>query len=223
MISRLQYLTQDLPNTSHSELAESACLAGVDWVQLRVKGKSYHEWLKIATEVQFICREYKVKLIINDNIYIAKEVKADGIHLGKTDISPAKARKVLGRYAIIGGTANTFGDIEYLADCEVDYIGLGPYNYTTTKENLSPVLGLNGYKRIMERCAINKIKIPVIAIGGITTEDVMPIMETKVYGIAVSSAINKSMDKAETIRQLQSRIKFSTATRSQKNEKIKNS
>ncbi len=215
-ISRLHYITQDLPNISHLKLAENACLAGIEWVQLRVKDKPYNEWLKVAAQVQSVCREHNVKLIINDNLDIAKEIKADGVHLGKTDVSPFKARKLLGTRAIIGGTANTFEDVEYLVNCEVDYIGLGPYNYTTTKENLSPILGLHGYKRIMERCATNKIKIPIIAIGGITTGDVMPIMETKIYGIAVSSAINKSTDAAETVRQMQSRIKFSIATRSSK-------
>ena len=190
MIARLQYITQDIESVSHQELATLACSAGVDWVQLRVKNKSYNEWLNIALKTEMICRKYHAKFIVNDNVGIAKAVKADGVHLGKTDMNPREARQELGSNVIIGGTANSFEDIQTLINTGVDYIGLGPFRFTSTKENLSPILGIEGYKNIIAECKKNGIRIPIIAIGGIKIEDVKPLMESGVYGIAVSSAIN---------------------------------
>ncbi len=206
-ISDFQYITQDMIDKSHHELAMATCIAGIDWVQLRVKNKSYAEWLDIALKTQMICRKYHAKFIVNDNVKIAKEAKADGVHLGKSDRSPAEARQILGTNAIIGGTANTFGDIKQLVNEGVDYIGLGPFRFTTTKENLSPVLGLTGYESIIKKCRKNGITIPIIAIGGIKTEDVKSVMETGVYGIAVSSAINKSTAISETVKRFQDNLK----------------
>lgn len=188
-ISRLHYITQEIPGKKHWELADEACRGGVRWVQLRIKNKSYDEWMDAALKTLTVCRKHGSKLIINDNVDIAKESKADGVHLGKTDVDPSLARKILGDDAIIGGTANTFSDIKELADKRVDYIGLGPFRFTTTKEKLSPVLAFAGYHRIMHQCTSEKISIPVIAIGGILKEDVMPLLQTGVYGVAVASSI----------------------------------
>jgi len=199
MISQLHYITQDVEDVSHQQLTLNACKAGVDWVQLRVKNKHHHEWVDIAWEVKKICHQYNVKLIINDNVSVAKIVNADGVHLGKTDADPLEARKELGENAIIGGTANTFDDIKTLAAKGVNYIGLGPYRFTSSKSNLSPILGLQGYNGILEQCRINNITTPVIAIGGIKTEDVNDLINAGVYGIAVSSAITLSKDIDNTV------------------------
>jgi len=96
MISSLHYITQDIAGTSHQQLTINACEAGIDWVQLRVKNSDHQEWLTIAMEVKEICGKYNVKLIINDNVAIAKIIKADGVHLGKADSDPLEARKELG-------------------------------------------------------------------------------------------------------------------------------
>jgi thiamine-phosphate pyrophosphorylase len=188
-ISRLHYITQEVPCKSPWQLADEACRGGARWVQLRIKNKSYDEWMDAALKTLAVCRKYGSKLIINDNVDIAKESKADGVHLGKTDMDLSMARKVLGEDVIIGGTANTFDDIKKLAGKRVDYIGLGPFRFTTTKEKLSPLLSLEGYRRIMDQCASEKISIPVIAIGGILKEDVMPLLQTGAYGVAVASSI----------------------------------
>lgn len=208
IISHLHYITQDVNGIDHSQLALNACMAGVDWVQLRVKNRSYNDMLDIALKTEIICRKHNAKLIINDNVILAKAVKADGVHLGKTDMSPREARQILGANAIIGGTANTFEDIEHLVDAGVDYIGLGPFRFTSTKENLSPILGLEGYERIIAQCRKNGITIPVIAIGGIKIEDVKILMEKDVYGIAVSSAINHADNLTETVKRFKNKIKF---------------
>ena len=207
-ISHFQYITQDIEGVSHQELTMNACTAGVDWVQLRIKNKTYNEWLDIALKTEKICRKYHAKFIVNDNVGIAKAVKADGVHLGKIDLDPREARQLLGSNAIIGGTANSFEDIKQLVDAGVDYIGLGPFRFTATKENLSPVLGINGYEQIVAQCRKSGITIPIIAIGGITVEDVKPLMENGAYGIAVSSAINKSNNISETVKQFQNNLKI---------------
>jgi len=206
-ISKLHYITQDnIFGYTHAQLAEEVCMGGADWVQLRVKKKGYSEWKEIAEDVQRICKKYKARLIINDNVRIAKEISADGVHLGKSDLDVAEARKILGNGFIIGGTANDFMDIENLATAQVDYIGLGPFRFTKTKENLSPVLGLAGFKSIMQACKDNNINIPVIAIGGILAEDIASILKTGIYGVAVSSGINMSEDKEEMYKRYKNAI-----------------
>jgi thiamine-phosphate pyrophosphorylase len=207
-ISHLHYITQDVINRSHTDLAEQAAQAGIDWVQLRVKNASYNDLLNIALKTELICRKYHAKLIINDSVQVAKAVKADGVHLGKTDMSPREARQILGVNAIIGGTANTFEDIKILVAEGVDYIGLGPYRFTATKENLSPILGLEGYETIIKKCSENGIAIPIIAIGGIKVEDVKTLMEKGLYGIAVSSAINLAGNSTDAVKRFKNKIKF---------------
>jgi thiamine-phosphate pyrophosphorylase len=207
MISKLHYITQEIEGKTHAQLAEEACIAGVDWVQLRVKNKSYAEWKAIAIETLSVCRKHNAKLIINDNVELAKEINANGVHLGKEDISTAEARKLLGSNFIIGGTANTFEDIKLHAP-NVDYIGLGPFRFTSTKEKLSPVLGIEGYTQIINKCRANNITTPIIAIGGITSNDVSTLLNSGVYGIAIASAITFSKDKRETISQFLAVLKL---------------
>jgi thiamine-phosphate pyrophosphorylase len=207
-ISKLHYITQDnIFGYTHSQLAEEVCMAGADWVQLRVKKKGYSEWKAIAEDTLKICRRYNAKLIINDNVRIAKEIGADGVHLGKEDMLPDAARDFLGEGFIIGATANTFIDIEAHAEARVDYIGLGPFRFTSTKDKLSPVLGLEGYQKIMSACKDAGIHIPVIAIGGIQLEDIKAILPTGIYGIAVSSGINMDEDKEAATKNFINEIK----------------
>jgi thiamine-phosphate pyrophosphorylase len=195
-ISRFHYLTQDLPDISHQELAEIACKNGIRWIQLRVKNKPFEDWLQIAKDVKQICNHFQTTLIINDHAEIAKAVDADGVHVGKNDVSVLVARKIVGESKIIGATANTLEDILAHQKNGVHYIGLGPYKFTKTKEKLNPILGLEGYSIIQQS---NNSSIPIIAIGGIQLEDVQPLMNTGVHGVAVSSVINLADDKTKVI------------------------
>lgn len=209
MISRFHFITQDLPSFSHSQLAEFACKGGADWIQLRVKGKSYDEWKKIAEGTKLICLKYGAKLIINDNVQIAKEIFADGVHLGKDDLNPKEARKILGNNFIIGGSTNTMEDVKWQMENGCDYVGIGPYRFTSTREKLNPVLGLDGIKKIAEQFGK---KIPMIAVGGIKLEDVEQLMKTGIHGVAVSSAINLAENKIEATKQFASSLRRSEAT-----------
>ena len=211
MISRLHYITQDLPDFSHAQLAEFACKGGAYWVQLRVKNKSFDEWMKIAEETKLVCKKYGTKLIINDHVQIAKEIGADGVHLGKEDMNPKEARKILGNNFIIGGSSNTMDDVKWLMENGVDYIGVGPYRFTSTKENLNPILGLTGISNIITQ--LPNCPIPIIAIGGIKLEDVELLMQTGIHGVAVSSAVNLAEDKSGMVKKFINILATSPVTR----------
>ncbi len=191
MISRLHYITQQTENFSHAEHAEFACIGGVNWVQLRVKNTDYDEWKKIALEVQSICKKNEATFIINDNVTLAKEIGADGVHLGLNDMHPKEARRILGNNFIIGGTAHNLDEAKFQIENHVDYIGIGPYRFTSTKNDLSDILGLNGIDKIIKEI---QTKIPFIAIGGIKVDDIPSLLNTGIYGVAVSSAINLEED-----------------------------
>jgi thiamine-phosphate pyrophosphorylase len=185
-INKLHYITGSCSD------AEYACRGGIDWIQLRVKNKPEEEWKALAREIKKVCRQYGAKLIINDHVYLAKEIGADGVHLGKEDMPHDKARSILGDQFIIGGTANTWEDIQRLVSLKVDYIGLGPYHDTRTKVNLSPLLGIEGIVSLMKKVGQAGIKTQIIAIGGIKRADIHSILNTGLQGIAVSSAISDS-------------------------------
>ena len=203
MISSIQFITQENPVThNHQDIVREACDAGIDWVQFRAKNYHFDHWVAEAKIIRKICDTYKSTFIVNDNVEVALESAADGVHLGKNDTDPRDARKMMGDGFIIGATANTFEDIESLADKGVDYIGLGPFRFTTTKNKLSPVIGINGYRDILLKCDKANIKIPVIAIGGITISDIPELMQTGIHGIAVASLINNSSSRKNTIEKL---------------------
>ena len=199
IIPKLHYISQGASPQEHLDNIQKACTSGAELVQLRLKGISEKKILKIATKAREITGHYQTRLIINDYYKIAKEVKADGVHLGKTDTCPTVARKHLESWQIIGGTANTLQDCETLIAKELDYIGLGPFRFTETKENLSPIIGRLGYQVILEEL---KTDTPIIAIGGITIDDVKGILETGISGIAISREITQDFNKIGELHKL---------------------
>ena len=199
IIPKLHYVSQGNSPKEVLENIQKACTSGAELVQLRLKSISEKKFLKLAKEAREITSHYQTRLIINDHYKIAKDVKADGVHLGKTDSCPTIARKHLYTWQIIGGAANTLQECETLIEKEVDYITLSPFRPTTTKDNLSPILGLNGYTAITEAL---KTKTPIIGFGGISTEDVTDILETGISGIAVSEEITQNFDTIRAFNQL---------------------
>ncbi|WP_035090923.1 thiamine phosphate synthase [Aquimarina macrocephali] len=196
IIPKLHYISQGNSSKEHLENIQKACTSGIELVQLCLKNVSEKKFLKLAKEAREITSHFQTRLIIKDHYKIAKEVKADGLHLGKIDSYPT-IRKDLYTWQIIGGTANTLQDCKTLIGKEVDYIGLEHFRSTTTNDDLS--LGLNGYTAITEAL---KTKTPIIGIGGITTEDVADILETGVSGIAVSEEITQNFNTIRTFNQL---------------------
>lgn len=146
-----------------------------------------------------MCLEKEAFLILNDRVELAKTLDVGGVHIGKTDMLPSQARLILGPAAVIGVTANTIDDIMAVRALDIDYIGIGPYRFTETKKNLAPMLGLEGIREICKDMQAQEINIATVAVGGIRTEDVIPLMETGVNGLAVSGAIAFAPDiKAAT-------------------------
>lgn len=199
MIPKLHYISQGETPEQHLEHIQSACTSGVELVQLRLKNVDEATLLKTAQRAREITMNYQTRLIINDHYKVAITVKADGVHLGKTDSDPIKVRKELYKWQWIGGTANTFEDCLSLIDKKVDYIGLGPFRFTQTKQNLDPVLGIEGYTTILKKL---NTETPIIAIGGITVNDVSELLKTGIYGVAASGAVTQNFNSIQTFHKL---------------------
>lgn len=199
MISKLHYISQGKTPEEHLQNVQSACTSGADWVQLRLKNLDPKTILETAKRAREITAHFQTRLIINDHYKVAEEVKADGVHLGKTDACPKRVKDYLGKLYIVGGTANTLEDCKVLLEKKVDYIGLGPYQFTETKKKLSPILGTIGYQVLLDEL---KTDTPIIAIGGIELKDVPEIISTGVYGVAVSGAITKKFSAISAFNNL---------------------
>jgi thiamine-phosphate pyrophosphorylase len=205
MLPKLQYISQGSNPAEHLHNIELALQAGIKLVQLRLKHISEDIYIESAIKAKELCIKHNAQLIINDSPLVAKKSNADGIHLGLEDMNILDAKKISVN-KIIGGTANTFEHIKQRCTEQVDYIGLGPYRFTSTKETLSPVLGIDGYKDIitkMKQISVTEpVEVPIYAIGGIELNDVESIMNTGVYGIAVSGLITNSDNKEQLVKQL---------------------
>ncbi len=188
----VQFITHFTASISYPDSARIALEGGCRWVQLRMKDASEEELKNTAIRVQDLCRQYGATFIIDDHVDLVKQIGADGVHLGKLDMPIKEARERLGKSFIIGGTANTFEDIRQHAADGADYIGCGPFRFTTTKQKLSPILGLDGYRSILARMKEEGLSIPVVGIGGITREDIPALKAVGLSGIALSGGILKA-------------------------------
>lgn len=201
-MTQIQFITHANDRFGYVDGARMALEGGCKWVQLRMKGATDAEVLAAAEAIQPLCREHDAIFVLDDRVHLARQIKADGVHLGKSDMPVDEARRVLGEEFIIGGTANTFEDIERLYRQGADYIGCGPFRFTTTKQNLAPVLGLDGYFTIVNRMREAGILLPVVAIGGIRYDDITALMGTGVRGIAVSGAVLNAADPVAEMRRM---------------------
>lgn len=199
---RLQFISHQNEKLGYLDGIREALAGGCKWIQLRMKGATDDEVRPIALQVKEWCREQQATFLIDDRVALVKELQIDGVHLGKNDMPIAEARKILGNGFIIGGTANTFEDVKAHYEAGADYIGCGPFRFTTTKEKLSPILGLKGYKDIILKMKEESIDIPLVAIGGITKEDIPEIMKTGVNGIALSGCILHAVNPVEETREI---------------------
>ena len=228
---RLQFITHQTERYSYIDSARIALEGGCRWIQLRMKDADETSLEETALIVQKMCKEYDATFIIDDNVHLCKKIKADGVHLGKNDMPIAEARKILGDDFIIGATVNTFDDVikstrqqdngqqtlspsphpsphplpyPFPSPAPVpDYFGCGPFRFTLTKKNLAPILGLDGYREIMKKMKENNIDIPLVAIGGITKDDVPELMKTGINGIAISGSVLRAENPVEEMYSLQ--------------------
>lgn len=197
---QLQFITHHTDRYGYADAARMALEGGCKWIQLRMKDATRDEWMTIGTEVGALCRKYNATFIVDDHVELVIPLHADGVHLGKNDMAVDKARILLGPKAIIGGTANTLEDIILHASRGADYIGCGPFRFTTTKEKLAPTLGVTGYQEIIQGMKSQDIRLPLIAIGGITRADIPELMRTGIDGIALSGSILRADRPVEETR-----------------------
>lgn len=181
---------------------EDVLKGGCRWVQLRMKDATDIEFAETATRFIPLCRKYEATLIFDDRVHLVSSLGADGVHLGRNDMPVAEARQILGPAKIIGATANTAADVMAAYHAGADYIGVGPFRFTTTKKNLAPILGLEGYRDIMTKCRKKGMNLPVVAIGGIRLDDLNELHRTGVDGIAVSGLILDSDNKKVTTEKI---------------------
>lgn len=198
----IQYISNSNAKYSHLQGIRLALAGGCRWIQLRMKDCADDEIIPVAKQVKELCREYGAKFVIDDNVEIAKLLDLDGVHLGKNDMPVAEARILLGENKIIGGTANTFEEVERIYRDGADYIGCGPFRFTTTKKRLAPILGLEGYRSITSRMKSAGIDIPMVAIGGIKAGDIKDIMQTGVDGIALSGSVLNAENPVEEMKRI---------------------
>ena len=192
----LQFITNTESGTSVVDQIKGFIAGGGRWVQVRMKGSSDEEVAEVVKAVKPICLETETFLLLDDRVELAKALDVGGVHLGKNDMLPSKARIMLGPAAVIGVTANTIDDVKAVRGLDVDYIGIGPFADTRTKKNLAPILGLEGVRDICMQMKQHEIDMAHVAVGGIKIDDIVPLMEAGVNGIAVSGAIANARDIA---------------------------
>ena len=198
----LQFISHYTDRYTYLDSIRLALEGGCRWIQLRMKDATDDEVRPIALVAQRLCREAGATFIIDDRVGLVRELHADGVHLGQNDMPIREARRLLGDGFIIGGTANTFEQVRTHYESSADYIGCGPFRFTTTKQKLAPVLGLDGYRTIISEMEATQIHIPIVAIGGITEEDIPDILQTGVTGIALSGTVLRADDPVQKMKQL---------------------
>lgn len=184
----LQFITHNNSRFNEVEGAKAALEGGCKWIQLRMKETSDEEFVAVGRVIGKMCKEAGAKFILDDRVHLVETLDADGVHVGKKDMPVREARKILGPDRIIGATANTLDDALKGVKDGADYLGIGPFRFTTTKQRLAPVLGLDGLTELMTKLR-EESDIPVVAIGGIKDSDIRDIMRSGVTGIAVSGNI----------------------------------
>ena len=175
---------------------EKIIKSGVTFLQLREKNVTDEEFLEIAKKIKAVTDKYNVPFVINDNIWVAKEVDADGVHIGQSDMEAKKAREILGDNKIIGISAGNLEEAVAAQKNGANYIGIGAMFHTDTKTDATAIT-FEEAKKIT-----STVDIPVVAIGGISKDNIMKLKGTGVDGIAVISAIFAQENVGEAAKEL---------------------
>ena len=203
-ISKLHYLTQDLPHRSHLEQAIIACEAGINWIQYRRLTRTDDELIAEINDIAAVCDEWGATLILTNHYHLLDRVDAQGVHIEDFDADWASIRTIIGEEKTMGASATSIESLLKVQNsCAVDYCGFGPFAHTDTKPNNKPLLGFEGYRKLSRH---SEIDIPVIAVGGISLGDVEGLLETGIHGIAVSAAINLSINPQQAARDFYRKI-----------------
>ncbi len=191
-IEKLHFITHDIEQHTHTEQARIACEAGAKWIQYRCLTKGDDELLKDINVIADLCDDWGATLIVTDHIHFNEKADIQGFHIEDMDADFVALKLRLGEAITLGGSSNTVEGLIRLAQQGVDYAGLGPFKTTTTKPNNAPLLGIKGYADAMILLKQQHIDLPVLAVGGVTIDDIDQLMATGIFGIAASSAINQA-------------------------------
>ncbi|OQY49757.1 MAG: thiamine-phosphate diphosphorylase [Desulfobacteraceae bacterium 4572_89] len=194
------YLVTDEDSCKHHSLetvVAKAVEAGISWVQLREKTADTRSFLTRALGLKAILRPARVPLIINDRVDIALAAKADGVHIGQSDMPYTMARKILGPRAIIGLSVETWEDVTIAQDLDLDYIGVSPIFPTPTKTDTRGSWGLSGLAKIKDYS-----RHPLVAIGGLNHSNAEQIARAGADSMAVVSAICSAQDPYQATKTL---------------------
>ena len=175
---------------------EQAIIGGVTIIQIREKEKNYNEFFEIASRIKKVTDKYNIPLIINDNIEIAININADGLHIGQNDISCLRARKLLGSKKIIGVTVTNLDEAKQAIESDASYLGVGAIYKSTTKSE-AVVVGVDELQKI-----VNYSSIPVVVIGGINKNTIPMLENIKIDGYAMIRPILEQEDIVESTKVL---------------------
>ena len=198
-IGRLHVLTDIVLQTrfSHLDLTRLAIKGGADTIQFRQKGGSTREMIQVATQMKQLCAGHGVTFIVNDRVDVAIAARADGVHLGQDDFAIPLARELLGEERIIGGSASNIREARQCLSEGADYVGFGPVYQTTSKDDAGPVRGV-----VILNQVVKAISLPIIAIGGISSENVPEVVQAGAHGVAVISAVCCQEDPEQATKAL---------------------
>jgi thiamine-phosphate pyrophosphorylase len=186
-------------------ILREAISGGITMFQFREKGTNSltgDKKLALATQLQAICQEHHIPFIINDDVNLAVKLHADGVHVGQDDESAAAVREKIGKDKILGVSANTLADAKQAIKDGATYIGTGPMYETSSKDDADEVCGPERIKEFRQ----SGLTIPIVAIGGITAENIPPILAAGANGVSVISAIAKAPSPAEVATKFQKTI-----------------
>lgn len=194
----LQYITNASTIDQIVRQVKNVLDGGCRWIQLRMKDAAADEVRQALHSLIPLVRKCEAKLIVDDLVELAAMNGVDGVHLGSNDMSPVEARKLLGTDKLIGYTVNSYEVAQIATYLPVDYYGVGPWRFTTTKKALSPVLGFEGVVKIVSHLKNFTPERPIVVIGGVTLHDVSDILKTDADGVAVSQALSNENAAKET-------------------------
>lgn len=203
------YIVTDLGlsrGRTHAEIARAALEGGADAVQIRDKSSSAFNLCRLTSEIQPVVRKFGAALIVNDRVDVALVAGSDGAHVGDHDIPAREARRLMPRPRIIGVSAGTREAARQAEKDGADYVGVGPVFATATKPDAGEALGIEGLRAIT-----HAVSIPVVAIGGITIENVAAVIGAGASGVAVVSAVAQADDMAAAARAFKRRIALARA------------
>lgn len=193
-IEKLHFITHDIDQLTHVQQAQIACAAGAKWIQYRCLTKSDDELLRDINVIAEICDDWGATLIVTDHVHLNGQADIQGFHIEDMDADFTELRALLGEAVTIGGSANTVDGLIRLALEGADYAGFGPFAHTDTKPNNAAHIGIEGYRKAIQQLREKQIDLPVLAVGGVTVNDIDALMQTGIFGIAASSAINQAED-----------------------------